>query len=221
MNIQEAITHRKSTRAFLDREVPRETIIRILAVARHAPSGVNTQPWQVAVVSGASKLALQTQMESAFSKGQTEAKDYNYYPDEWKIPYKGRRTACGIQLYGALGIDRHDMARRHSQWLANYRAFDAPVMMLFFIDSSLATGSYMDYGMFLQSLMLAAMEEGLATCPQAALAEYPKMVREFLGYPPEALLLCGVALGYEDVQAPVNSYRTPREEVETFTRFFP
>jgi nitroreductase len=221
MNVTEAITQRKSTRAFLDREVPREMIIKILEVARYAPSGVNTQPWQVAVVTGASKMALQSQMESAFINDQHGIKDYNYYPDEWKIPYKGRRTACGLQLYGALGIERHDMERRRSQWLANYRAFDAPVMLLFFIDSSLAKGSYVDYGMFLQSLMLAAMEEGLATCPQAALAEYPQLVRQFLGYPPEALLLCGMAVGYEDRQHPVNSYRTPREEVSSFTRFFP
>ena len=221
MNVTEAITQRKSTRAFLDREVPRETIIKILEVARYAPSGVNIQPWQVAVVTGASKMALQSQMESAFINDQPGIKDYNYYPDEWKIPYKGRRTACGLQLYGALGIERHDMERRRSQWLANYRAFDAPVMLLFFIDSSLAKGSYVDYGMFLQSLMLAAMEEGLATCPQAALAEYPQLVRQFLGYPPEALLLCGMAVGYEDRQHPVNSYRTPREEVASFTRFFP
>ena len=221
MNVTEAITQRKSTRAFLDREVPREMIIKILEVARYAPSGVNTQPWQVAVVTGASKMALQGQMESAFINDQHGIKDYNYYPDEWKIPYKGRRTACGLQLYGALGIERHDMERRRSQWLANYRAFDAPVMLLFFIDSSLAKGSYVDYGMFLQSLMLAAMEEGLATCPQAALAEYPQLVRQFLGYPPKALLLCGIAVGYEDRQHPVNSYRTPREEVASFTRFFP
>jgi len=106
------------------------------------------------------------------------------------------------------------------QWIANYRAFDAPVMLLFFIDSSLATGSYIDYGMFLQSLMLAAIDEGLATCPQAALAEYPNLVRQTLGYPDNALLLCGMALGYEDRKAAINQYRTPRESVETFTKFF-
>jgi nitroreductase len=220
MNISEAIHHRRSIRAFLARDVEQEKIIRILETARHAPSGANTQPWQVAVVSGHQKHVLQERMIAAFAKGAAEPKDYHYYPEKWAVPYSARRTSCGMQLYSALGIERQDKERRRLQWIANYRAFDAPVMLLFFIDSSLATGSYMDYGMFLQSLMLAALDEGLATCPQAALAEYPNLVRQTLGYPDDALLLCGMALGYEDREAAINQYRTPREAVETFTRFF-
>lgn len=220
MNTTDAIKKRKSTRAFLNKAVKRDKLIRILDIARHAPSGANTQPWQVAVLTGEKKIELQSLMEKAFLKNAPTTKDYKYYPDKWLPPYKGRRTNCGMQLYKALKIERHDKELRKAQWAANYRAFDAPVMLLFFIDKGLATGSYMDYGMFLQSLMLAAVEEGLATCPQAALAEYPGIVRDFLGYPESSLLLCGIALGYEDPEAPVNSYRTPREEVETFTRFF-
>lgn len=220
MNISEAIRHRKSTRAFLTKEVEQDKIVRILETARHAPSGANTQPWQVAVVSGQQKKELQERMIAAFDKGEQETKDYHYYPEKWAVPYSGRRTSCGMQLYSALGIERQDRKRRRMQWVANYRAFDAPVMLLFFIDSSLATGSYIDYGMFLQSLMLAALDEGLATCPQAALAEYPNLVRQTLGYPDNALLLCGVALGYEDREAAINQYRTPREPVEKFTKFF-
>lgn len=220
MNVADAIRLRKSTRAFLPQEVPHDTILRILATARHSPSGANTQPWQVAVVTGLQKKQLQERMEHAFQTEAHEQKDYHYYPDKWLAPYSGRRTSCGMQLYSALQIERQDRERRREQWVANYRAFDAPVMLLFFIDSCLATGSYIDYGMFLQSLMLAALEEGLATCPQAALAEYPNLVRQTLGYPDTALLLCGIALGYEDPEAPVNQYRTPREEVESFTRFF-
>lgn len=220
MNASETILQRKSTRAYLPRAVEQEKLIRILDIARHAPSGANTQPWQVAVVSGKTKTALQNRLETAFLTGEKEERDYNYYPQEWKTPYKGRRTACGMQLYTALGIERQDKERRREQWVANYRAFDAPVMLLFFIDADLEKGSYLDYGMFLQSLMLAAVEEGLATCPQAALSDYPQIVKEFLGYPKEALLLCGIALGYEDADAAVNNYRTPREEVESFTRFF-
>jgi len=200
--------------------VEREKILRILDTARHAPSGANTQPWQVAVVSGKQKQELQKCMEEAFQRGERELKDYNYYPEKWIPPYSGRRTSCGKQLYDSLHIERQDRQRRLEQWAANYRAFDAPVMLLFFIDSSLATGSYMDYGMFLQSLMLAALEEGLATCPQAALAEYPNLVRKTLGYPDNVLMVCGMALGYEDPEAPINQYRTPREDVTTFTRFF-
>jgi nitroreductase len=220
MNVYEAILQRKSTRAFLPKEVEREKIVRILDAARHAPSGANTQPWQVAAVSGRQKRELQTLMENAFAAGEPEPKDYRYYPEKWLAPYSGRRTSCGMQLYSAVNIERQDREQRRRQWAANYRAFDAPVMLLFFIDSCLATGSYLDYGMFLQSLMLAALEEGLATCPQAALAEYPRIVRGFLGYPDSALLLCGIALGYEDTSAPINQYRTPREEVVSFTRFF-
>lgn len=220
MNISDAIRSRRSTRAFLPREVEREKLIRILEVARYSPSGANTQPWQVAVVSGQQKRDLQQRMLDAFEAGIEEPKDYRYYPEKWMPPYSGRRTSCGAQLYSALGIERQDRPRRLEQWAANYRAFDAPVMMLFFIDSCLATGSYMDYGMFLQSIMLAALDEGLATCPQAALAEYPNLVRQVLGYPTDCLLLCGMALGYADPDAPINTYRTPREDVSFFTRFF-
>lgn len=220
MNISDGIRLRQSTRAYLDKEVEPDKIRRILYIARYAPSGANTQPWQVAVVSGRVKQELQTRMEAAFRRDEQGQKDYHYYPLQWKPPYKGRRTDCGKQLYTALEIGRQDKERRKEQWAANYRAFDAPVMLLFFIDNVLEKGSFLDYGMFLQSLMLAAVEEGLATCPQAALAEYPEIVREVLGYPEEVLLLCGIAMGYADQNHPVNCYRTPRESVDAFTRFF-
>lgn len=220
MNVSEALLKRSSTRAYLAKPVEPEKIEKLLELARHAPSGANTQPWQIAVVTGKSKQELQSRIEKAFWSGEPSSKDYNYYPEKWFAPYSKRRTNCGVQLYSALNIERHDKQRRKEQWAANYRAFDAPVMLLFFIDSSLATGSYIDYGMFLQSLMLAAVEEGLATCPQAALAEHPDIVRKFLGYSDNMLLLCGMALGYRDDNAAVNQYRTPREEVEYFTRFF-
>ncbi|MEJ2056919.1 MAG: nitroreductase, partial [Desulfofustis sp.] len=146
--------------------------------------------------------------------------EFQYYPLTWKEPYKTRRFECGLQLYAALGIKRQDKERRFEQWVANYRAFDAPVMLFFFMDPGLETGSYMDYGMFMQSIMLVAVEYGLATCPQAALGEYPQIVKEALGYPAEKVLLGGMALGYEDQDALVNSYRTPRLAVDEFTRFF-
>jgi len=207
-------------RAFLDKPVEREAIDRILDAARHAPSGANTQPWQVAMVSGRKKQDIQEKMEAAFRSGKRGQADYQYYPVEWKPPYKDRRRACGLQLYSALNITREDKDRQADQWAANYRAFDAPVALFFFMDAELATGSFMDFGMFLQSLMLAAVEEGLATCPQAALGEYPEIVKQELDYPQESILICGMALGYEDEHAVVNSYRTPREDVHTFTRFF-
>ncbi len=220
MNVREALLLRKSVRAFLDRPVPRQIIEHLLDAARHAPSGANAQPWQVAVVSGAKKLEIQRKMESAYRAGRRGRMDYSYYPEHWFSPYRERRLACGLQLYAALGIAREDKERRREQWVANYRAFDAPVALFFFMDRRLATGSFMDFGMFLQSLMLAAVEAGLATCPQAALGEYPEIVKQALGYPQQSILVCGMALGYEDKKAPVNSYRTPREEVPAFTRFY-
>jgi len=220
MNVSEALQKRKSVRAFLDRDVEKEKIVAVLDAAKHSPSGVNTQPWQVAVVTGAAKADIQDRIEAAFRSGEKGRMDFQYYPLEWEGPYKKRRVECGRQLYQVLGIERQDKERRLEQWVANYRAFDAPVMLLFFMDAGLETGSYMDYGMFLQSIMLAAVEEGLATCPQAALGEYPKIVKESLGYPADSVLLGGMALGYEDTGALVNSYRTSRLGVDEFTRFY-
>jgi nitroreductase len=197
-----------------------EVIREILDAARHAPSGANTQPWQVAVVKGDAKRRLEQRIGDAFRSGTEPRMDYLYYPTEWSEPYKSRRVACGLQLYDALRIARDDRERRLEQWAANYRAFDAPIALFFFMDAGLQTGSFMDYGMFLQSVMLVAVEKGLATCPQAALGEYPGIVKQELGYPENSILICGMALGYEDPDAPINSYRVPREEVSTFTRYF-
>ena len=220
MNVIKALQQRKSTRAFLDREVEIEKINAVLNAARHAPSGVNTQPWQVAVVSGETKARLQARIEQAFRAGDKGKADYPYYPDKWTEPYSTRRKDCGLLMYKTLGITREDKERQLDQWAANYRAFDAPVMLLFFIDDVMQTGSYIDYGMFLQSLMLAAVDQGLATCPQASIADYPELIKAELGYPEETILLCGMALGYEDEDALVNSYRTSREEVDSFTRYY-
>ena len=220
MSVVKMLAERKSTRAFLDKPVDRKLIEDILAAAGHAPSGVNTQPWQVAVLSGHSKDALCAAMETAFRSGQKGKMDYQYYPLNWGGVYKDRRKACGLQMYSTLQISREDKQRQTDQWAANYRAFDAPVMLLFFMDGIMQTGSFLDYGMFIQSVMLTAQEYGLATCPQAALAEYPQIVKDKLGYAHDSILLCGIALGYEDPDALINSYRTPREEVTEFARFF-
>ncbi|MBW1888684.1 MAG: nitroreductase [Deltaproteobacteria bacterium] len=209
MNVSDALLRRKSVRAFSDREVSTEILKKILDAARHTPSGVNTQPWQVAVVTG-----------NQFRNNVKGKMDYSYYPDEWIGPYRARRKSCGLQMYSTLNIGRDDKQRQLDQWAANYRAFDAPVVLFFFLDQVLKTGSYLDYGMFLQSIMLAAVEEGLATCPQAALGEYPEIVKQELGYPLDSVLIGGMALGYEDKEALINSYRTDRLAVDEFTRFF-
>jgi len=220
MNVIEALQQRQSVRAFLNKKVEDDKINTILSAARYAPSGTNTQPWQVAVVTGKTKEKLQTELESDFRKGYKEKADYQYYPEKWIEPYKSRRISCGLKMYSTLKIKREDKQRQLDQWAANYRAFDAPVMLVFFMDSCMQTGSFMDYGMFLQSIMLAAVEQGLATCPQASLAEYPEMIKTVLSYPQESILVCGMALGYEDKTALVNSYTTDREEVTSFTKFY-
>ena len=162
MNVSEALITRKSTRAFLPKQVDKSIIDRILSAARHAPSGTNTQPWQVAVVTGDKKQQLCQELETAFRNQVERQMDYHYYPEEWVDPYKSRRKACGLQMYSTLSITREDKQRQLDQWAANYRAFDAPVMLLFFMDRIMETGSFLDYGLFLQSVMLMAVEEGLA-----------------------------------------------------------
>jgi len=220
MNIFEALTKRKSIRAFLDKQVSQEKIRRIINHARYAPSGTNTQPWQVAVVMGEKKKQLVEQLQDAFHAGIKGKMDYHYYPLEWTSPYKDRRKACGLKLYQTLRIRREDKDKQKAHWSRNYRGFDAPVILFFFMDKILETGSYLDYGMFLQSIMLGAVEEGLATCPQASLGEYPQIVKQQLGYPEDSILICGMAMGYEDTKAKINSYRLDREDVDSFVSFF-
>jgi nitroreductase len=220
MNTQEAIKNRKSVRAYLDKGVTDEQVTELLSLASCSPSGANTQPWQVAVIRGKTKLKLQQGFEDAFASGESFEKDFQYYPLEWNETYKKRRVDCGAQLYHALNIKREDRERRREQWRRNYRAFDAPVLLMFFLDSSLATGSFMDTGMYMQTLMIAAVDMGLATCPEAALAEYPQVVRDVLELDESLKVVCGMALGYEDAEAPVNQYRTPRAQPSEFANWY-
>ena len=220
MNVLEALRSRKSTRAYLDTVVPRTTVAAILDAARWAPSGVNIQPWQVAVVTGATKQLITDAMLAARRDGEPERPDYAYYPAQWTEPYKDRRKACGLALYAALKIGKNDADARMRAWNSNYHFFGAPVGLLFFVDRSLSQGAWDDMGMFIQSVMLAARGHGLDTCPQASMAEYPDVVRGILKVPDSRALVCGMALGYADNTAPVNRYRTGREAVDTFTTWY-
>ena len=219
MNVSEALKKRKAVRAYTEQTVDQALLEQVLSSAGHAPSGVNTQPWKVAVLTGEKKQILEDKLLEAFAARQEKKMDYQYYPLEWQEPYKARRKECGLQMYSALDISREDKKRQLEQWAANYRAFDAPVMLLFYMDAEFQTGSYLDYGMFLQSIMLVATENGLATCPQASLAEYPTIVKDFLDLPADCQLICGMALGYEDVDAAVNSYRIERADISEFVTF--
>ncbi len=220
MNINEALLKRKSVRAFLDKKVDDSLIFEILNCARYTPSGTNTQPWEVAVVRGHTKSLLDEQLTHAFKSNTPQHPDYNYYPKEFNADFKRRRIECGLALYSTLGITRENKELRLKQWAQNYTAFGAPVVLYIFTDKLIDKGSFMDCGMFIQSIMLMAEHLGLASCPQAALAEYPDIVRKQLNYPQDKLLLCGIAIGYEDTDAIINNYRTSREDVNTFTRFF-
>ena len=220
MDVIEAIRGRASTRAFLDKPVSRETIRTILDTARWAPSGVNSQPWQVAVVTGEIKQRIGDRIVAALKDGKKANPDYKYYVDKFPDPYRSRQVTCGKALYGALGIEREDKQRRMEQWIKNYYGFGGPVELFIFIEDVLETGSWIDIGMFIQNVMLAARGCGLETCAQAAMAEFPDIVRETLGFPDSLKLVCGIVIGYADREDPVNNYRTEREEVDTFTKWF-
>ncbi len=217
-----AIKARHSTRAFLPKSVPHEHIEAILEAARFAASGKNTQPWHIAVVSGETQKKISDALLAAFRNGEPKRNDYEYYSkDDVDPAFHERAVACGMALYSALKIERGDKARRKEVWEWNYQCFGAPVTFFIFMDRGLAQGSWVDMGLFMQNIMLAASDFDLATCPQAALGEYPDLVRNILGIPfDNKLLLCGISLGYPDNAHPVNQYRTARESVENFAKYY-
>ena len=220
MEIIQAIRERQSIRAYLDRSVDKKTVRDILDAARWAPSGVNIQPWQVVVLQGKHKQQLGDRIIAARENDQETNPDYDYYPEKWVEPWRSRRLQCGLRMYQALDIRREETQKRKQAWYRNYHFFGAPVGLLFFLDKKLGTGSLLDMGLFMQNIMLAARHYGLATCPQAALAEYPDIVRETLQLSDDQRLLGGMALGYADMSQPINQYRLPRCEVEEFTRWY-
>ncbi len=220
MEITEAIRNRKSVRTFLNKPVPDEAITDILECARWAPSGVNSQPWHVAVMTGESKQQVGKALAKLRADGEKPLPDYRYYTAKIKEPYIARKQACGQALYSALGIERKDIEARRAQWMKNYDCFGAPVALLFFIDTILGKGSWVDAGMFIQNVMLATRDLDLETCPLAALAEYPDVVRNILNIPNSKKLICGMALGYADYDDPSYQYRTEREPVENFTQWY-
>jgi nitroreductase len=219
MNVRDAIRTRRSARAFLNTPVPRSMIEDILDQSRYAPSGSNFQPWQVYVVAGERRDAIVADALRAFAAGE-QAADYAYYPDPIPEPYRARRRATGWGLYSLLGIAKGDRESSRAQHARNYEFFDAPVGLFFFIDRQLELGSWLDYGMFLQNIMLMAREHGLHTCPQASWPELHQVVRRHLPVTDQHTLVCGMALGYADPGDPVNEYQPQRESVESFTQYF-
>lgn len=218
--VDEAITSRRSVRAFLPDAVDEDTIRDILTVAARAPSGTNMQPWKVYVATGVVKQRISDAILNSGIRAEKVAWDeYKYYPDKFFEPYLSRRRACGYGLYSLLEIGRRDVERMRAQHDRNFTFFDAPVGLLFTIDRRLNTGSWVDLGMFVQSVMIAARGRGLHTCPQAAFAPFHEQVRPVLEIPEEEILVCGMALGYEDTSKPENRLRTERADLEEFVTF--
>ncbi len=218
----EAMITRQSIRAFLPREVPRETVEDILKVAARAPSGTNTQPWKVYVVAGEPRAELSRRILEAFDNpevAKTFTREYAYYPQQWTSPYVDRRRKVGWDMYGLLGIGKGDFEKTHVQHGRNYSFFDAPVGLMFTIDRILEKGSWLDYGMFIQNVMLAARARGLDTCPQAAFLDFHKIISECIGIPDNEMVVCGMSLGWADPDAVINTLYTDRDPVEGFARF--
>ncbi|MBO6902717.1 MAG: nitroreductase [Rhizobiaceae bacterium] len=218
--VDEAISTRRSVRAFLPDPVDNETIEDILRLAARAPSGTNMQPWKAYVTRGAVKDRISDAiLNSGIRAEKIEWDEYKYYPDKFFEPYLGRRRTVGFALYDALGIQRREVERMRSQHDRNFVFFDAPIGVIFTIDRRLNKGSWIDHGMFLQTLMIAARGRGLHTCPQAAFAPYHKQIRPVLDISDEEIVTCGMAIGYEDTSKPENGFRTERAPLQDWVTF--
>jgi len=220
--VDAAIVSRRSVRAFLPDPVAREDIEAILSVASQAPSGGNTQPWQVYVLSGAIKQRLSAALIEAYldpEKAKLHTEEYHYYPRLWKAPYIDRRRKIGWELYSLLGIVRENKSGMQAQHARNFAFFDAPVGLIFTIDRILELGSWLDYGMFLQNVMIAARARKLDTCPQAAFTQFHRIISKELHLPDNEQVVCGMSLGYADASKIENALLTERVSVSGFARF--
>jgi nitroreductase len=217
-----AMASRRSIRSYLPTPVEKPLLEEILAVASRAPSGTNIQPWKVYALAGADKRGLSSAIQSVFNDPELmkQATDeYSYYPSQWVSPYIERRRKVGWDLYGLLGIGKTDKDRMRVQHAKNYDFFDAPVGLMFTIDRMMTQGGWLDCGMFLQNIMLAARARGLHTCPQAAFTQFHKTITDYLQCPANEMLICGMSLGYANPDAIENSLVTEREPVSGFTQF--
>ncbi|MEN9879621.1 MAG: hypothetical protein RIQ55_267 [Pseudomonadota bacterium] len=220
--IDRAIAARRSVRAFLDTPVDMAVVREILQVAARAPSGTNTQPWKVYVLTGEAKARLSAEIVETFmdpAKAAEHHEQYDYYPKEWIEPFIGRRRKVGFDLYGLLGLTKDDKAGMKRLHARNYQFFDAPVGLIFTVDRIMGRGSWLDYGMFMENIMISAVGHGLATCAQAAFNQFHKIIERQLNLPENDMVVCGMALGYEDKKALINTLKTSREPVEAFVQF--
>ena len=209
---------RTSVRGFTEQPVPQALLEELLVTARLAPSGANLQPGAFIQVRGAVRERLSADLSAAYRQGDAEAEDYRYFPDPLPSHLRRRQVAAARALYDSLGIAREDRAGRDHQFERNFRFFDAPVALVVTIEGRFGSGGYMDLGMALYGLMLAAQSRGLSSCAIGALASYPTRVRQHLALGDDSHIVCGMALGYADAQAPVNRTRTSRAALESYFR---
>ncbi len=224
--VPQAIDTRMSARAFTQQAVSREVITDILHWGSRAPSGTNTQPWKVYVLQGDSRASLVEKVCAAHDevrahpeKAAEYREAYDYYPEKWVSPYIDRRRENGWGLYGLLGIGKADKDKMHLQHQRNYRFFDAPVGLMFTLDKVMGRGSLLDYGMFLQNIMVAARARGLHTCPQAAWNDFHTIILPMVGAGENERMVCGMSLGWADESDKVNTLHTPRVPVAEFTHW--
>lgn len=219
--VEELITGRRSIRAFRPTPVAPSVVEQILDVAARAPSGTNMQPWRAYVIAGIVKTELQRALMAAHDGEPAlgRVSEYEYYPNPFFEPFLGRRRKVGYDMYGVLGIGRDEKDRMHAQHGRNLVFFDAPVGLVFTIHRDLKIGSWLDYGMFLENIMIAARAHGLETCPQAAFAPFHATIRAHISLGDDEMVVCGMALGYEDTDAVVNQLRTERVPARDFATF--
>ena len=218
--VAQALLTRRSVRAFVEKPVSRDTVEGILHLASRTPSGTNIQPWKVYACAGAVRDALSDELIALHDAGGGGHKaEYAYYPTGWREPYLSRRRKLGWDYYGTVGLTRDDKPGMHRQHGRNFAFFGAPVGLFFTLDRDLERGSWLDAGMFVQSVMIAARAYGLHTCPQAAFTTYHAVVARHLAIPEGEMLLCGMSLGHLDAHAPENALKTERVPVAGFATF--
>lgn len=216
MNVSQAVAERKSIRRFLNQSVSRELLADLLASAARAPSGGNLQPWRVYVIHGETLPRFLTHLETTDIKEQPE---YPVYPPDLKAPYRDSRFKVGEDMYALLGIPREDKPSRYAHLARNFEFFGAPAGLFCFVDRIMGPPQWSDLGMFLQTFMLLAQEAGLATCAQEAWANRSAAVTQFVQAPEELMLFCGMAVGYQDPSAEVNSLVSDRQPLDKWATF--
>lgn len=218
-SVTDAVVSRRALRSFTDKPVDQKMLKDIFTTAARAPSGVNMQPWRVRVLSGDALSRVVEAVLTDYDAGVPYSEEESYYPEKFFEPYLSRRRKVGWDLYSLLDIQKGDKQRMKAQHRRNYEFFDAPVGAIFTIHRELNTGSWLDYGMFLQNVMLLAREAGLHTCPQAAFCGYHRAIRRAVPLDESEIVVCGMSIGYADFSAVENSLETERAELSDYVEF--